>query len=167
MPAPGGAAHRRRRRRHRLQKRRPRLRNPGVEGGAEVAQVHVPPQGGALPLSQSLVHLSRLDRRVATSPCSTAQLFRQLVVRGGTWFVWVKVVGGAREAAGWTCDVHVGDICARGLKMHPVNRTVKKVLETGQYLPSNTTSPTPSPTELATCQVPPQRGGGRREGGGR
>ena len=111
----------------------------------------MPPQGGALPLSQSLVHLSRLDRRVATSPCSTAQLFRQLVVRGGTWFVWVKVVGGAREAAGWTCDVHVGDICARGLKMHPVNRTVKKVLETGQYLPSNTTSPTPSPTELAMC----------------
>ena len=80
---------------------------------------------------QARIHLSRLDRRVATPPCSTAQLFRQLVVRGGTWFVWVKVVGGAREAAGWTCDVHVGDICAKRLQMHPVNRTVEMVLETG------------------------------------
>jgi len=33
--------------------------------------------------------------------------YEQVVVRGGTWYAWVQVVGGAREAANWSCDVLV------------------------------------------------------------
>ena len=59
---------------------------------------------------------------------------RQVVVREGTWFAWVAVVGGAREAARWTCDVSAGDIAAKNQQVHPIDRTVEEVLESGEYL---------------------------------
>jgi len=60
--------------------------------------------------------------------------YKQLMVRGGLWFAWTKVKGGAKEAAKWSCDVSVGDIVSRNQQVHPVDRTVEEVLETGNYL---------------------------------
>jgi len=60
--------------------------------------------------------------------------YRQVAVRDGFWFAWVAVVGGGKEAARWTCDVSVGDIAARNQQVHPIDRTVGEVLESGEYL---------------------------------
>ena len=79
------------------------------------------------PLGAGLLRLSELERHIATSPdhvveeggpyCFTEarnadwglsmDKLVQVVVREGTYYAWVKVVGGAREAARWTCDVNM------------------------------------------------------------
>ena len=60
--------------------------------------------------------------------------YGQMVVRGGTGFTWVTVKGGAREAARWTSDVSVQGIAATDLEVHPIDRTVEEILESGKYL---------------------------------
>ena len=60
--------------------------------------------------------------------------YLQLVVRKGTFFAWVTVVGGGKEAARWTCDMSVGNIAARNQQVHPIDRTVEEVLDSGEYL---------------------------------
>jgi len=60
--------------------------------------------------------------------------YHQMVVREGTWFAWVKVKGGAREAGRWSCSVSVKGISATDQQVHPIDRTVEEVLESGQYL---------------------------------
>ena len=60
--------------------------------------------------------------------------YQQLVVREGTFFAWVTVVGGGKEAARWTCDMSVGNIAARNQQVHPIDRTVEEVLDSGEYL---------------------------------
>ena len=95
------------------------------------------------PDCQDRVRLSELDRhlqlRRADWPRRTQMVdgvtfYNQLVVRDGGWFAFVKVVGGAREAARWSCGVSVKGIAATGLQVHPVDRTVEEILESGQYL---------------------------------
>ena len=63
--------------------------------------------------------------------------YNQLMVRDGYWFAWTKVKGGAKEAAKWSCDVSVGDIVSKNQQVHPMDRTVEEVLETGDYLVLN------------------------------
>jgi len=60
--------------------------------------------------------------------------YKQMVVREGTWYAWVQVEGGAREAARWTCGVSVKGISATDQQVHPIDRTVEEVLNSGQFL---------------------------------
>ena len=60
--------------------------------------------------------------------------YEQVVARGGTWYAWVKVVGGAREAANWSCDVLVETFAMKGLAVHPMDRMFEEIVETGEYL---------------------------------
>jgi len=60
--------------------------------------------------------------------------YEQMVVREGTWYAWVQVEGGAREAARWTCSVSVKGISATDQQVHPIDRTVEEVLNSGQFL---------------------------------
>jgi len=68
--------------------------------------------------------------------------YLQMVVRDGTWFTWVMVAGGARDAAKWSCEVTAGEgdmaatqvWSAKNLQVHPIDRTVEQILESGQYL---------------------------------
>jgi len=60
--------------------------------------------------------------------------YEQMVVREGTWYAWVQVEGGAREAARWTCGVSVKGISATDQQVHPIDRTVEEVLNSGQFL---------------------------------
>jgi len=117
------------------------------------------------PLGAGLLRLSELERHIATSPDHLVEeggwcfytyariagwgptlqqidgktFYGQVVEREGTWYAWVKVVSGAREVAGWTCDVTAGggDMAARNLPVHPIgpiDRTVEEILGSGQYL---------------------------------
>ena len=60
--------------------------------------------------------------------------YLQLVVREGTFFAWVTVVDGGKEAARWTCDVSAGNTATRNQQVHPIDRTVEEVLDSGEYL---------------------------------
>jgi len=60
--------------------------------------------------------------------------YEQVVVRGGTWYAWVQVVGGAREAVNWSCDVLVETFAMKGLAVHPMDRMFEEIVETGEYL---------------------------------
>ena len=60
--------------------------------------------------------------------------YGKMVVRGSSGFAWVTVKGGAREAARWTSDVSVQGFAAKNLEVHPIDRTVEEVLDSGEYL---------------------------------
>jgi len=91
--------------------------------------------------------VARTEARNADCGLSMEQVFgktfyEQVVVREGTYYAWVKVVGGAREAARCTCDVTAwgidditaGAIAVKNRQVHPIDRTVEEILESGQYL---------------------------------
>ena len=76
------------------------------------------------------------DWGLSTQQIDGATFFEQVVAREGTWFAWVKVKGGAMEAARWTCDVSAQNegFAAKSLEVHSIDRTVEEILESGQYL---------------------------------
>ena len=76
------------------------------------------------------------DWGLTTQQSDGATFYKQVVAREGTWFAWVMVEGGAREAAGWTCDVSADNeaFAAKNLEVHPFDRTVEEILDSGQYL---------------------------------
>jgi len=75
-----------------------------------------------------------LDWGRGTKQTKNGTFYRQMVMRGGTYYAWVMVEGGAKEAAKWSCDVSVGGLTYRGLQVHPIDSTVGGILESGQYL---------------------------------
>ena len=78
--------------------------------------------------------LISLWTRGACPGSKRVSFYGQMVVRGGAWFAWVTVTGGAREAARWTSDVSVQGFAAKNLEVHPIDRTVEEILESGKYL---------------------------------
>jgi len=119
-----------------------RVRLSELAGHIATSPDHVVEEGGSY-------WLELLDRsfEARNADCQSMEqlvfgktFYEQVVVREGTYYAWVKVVGGAREAARCTCDVTAGgidDITAMTVKnrqVHPIDRTVEEVLESGQYL---------------------------------
>jgi len=60
--------------------------------------------------------------------------YKHLVVREGVCYAWVQVMASASQAARFTCDISVWEISADRQQVHPVDRSVEEVLESGQYL---------------------------------
>lgn len=60
--------------------------------------------------------------------------YKHFVVREGVCYVWVQVVASASQAARFTCDLWCGGISVGRQQVHPVDRSVEEVLESGQYL---------------------------------
>jgi len=63
-----------------------------------------------------------------------AKFYRQLVMREGSFYAWVKVEGGAKEAAKWSCGIAVRGTSVVSCAVHPIDRSVEEVLQTGAYL---------------------------------
>ena len=89
-------------------------------------------------IEEDMGGLRRADWPRRTQMVDGVTFYNQLVVRDGGWFAFVKVMGGAREAARWSCGVSVKGIatmaCTTGLQVHSVDRTLEEILESGQYL---------------------------------
>jgi len=74
-----------------------------------------------------------LDWSLGIKETKDGTFYVQLVKRGGTYYAWVVVVGGVKEAAKWSCDLSVGGLAYRGLQVHPIDNTVEDILESGQF----------------------------------
>jgi len=74
-----------------------------------------------------------LDWSLGTRETKYGTFYLQRVKREGTYYAWAVVVGGAKEAAKWSCDLSVGGVAFRGLQVHPIDNTVEDILESGQF----------------------------------